>query len=187
MMSNNAGLARLLLLPLLGSILLLTGCAGVSGDLECNATTSDRCMTMGQANQKARQLSGDVAGKPAAAALPALVNPPPQASFTPPANTNALPARPTLVSPARPAATTAVRSAPAPTPFVNAGVSAVGLPSCPSGRCDSPGQVRAQRAVEGIAHVWVAPWVDTDDVFHQPGRVSFVVNDAKWQIPQSIQ
>ncbi|UHM93605.1 type IV conjugative transfer system lipoprotein TraV [Rahnella victoriana] len=171
---------RLLLLPLVGGALLLTGCAGVSGDLECNATTSDRCMTMGQANQKARQLTGDVAGKPAAAVLPALVNPPPQASVTPSATS---PGRPSVV---RPVATT-VRSAPAPKPFVTTGVSPVGLPSCPSGRCDSPGQVRAQRSVEGIAHVWVAPWVDTDDVFHQPGRVSFVVNDAKWQIPQSIQ
>lgn len=176
----------LLLLSAVCSVMLLTGCAGVSGDLECNATTSDRCMTMGQANQKARQLSGDVAGKPAAAALPALVNPPPQASVTPPANTNALPARPTVVSPARPAATTAVRSASAPKPFVTTGVSPVGLPSCPSGRCDNPGQVRAQRSVEGIAHVWVAPWVDTDDVFHQPGRVSFVASDAHWQIPTSI-
>lgn len=167
--------------------LLLTGCAGVSGDLECNATTSDRCMTMGQANQKARQLSGDVAGKPAAAALPALVNPPPQASVTPPVNPNALSAHSSMVTPARPAATTAVRSSSAPKPFVTTAVTPESLPSCPTGRCDSPGQVRAQRSAEGIAHVWVAPWVDTDDVFHQPGRVSFVVNDAKWQIPQSIQ
>ena len=179
---------RLLLLPLVGGALLLTGCAGVSGDLECNATTSDRCMTMGQANQKARQLSGDVAGKPAAAALSALVNPPPQVSATPAVASSALPARPIVVSPARPVATTApVRSASAPTPFVTTSVSQVSLPSCPTGRCDSPGQVRPQRSAEGIAHVWIAPWVDTDDVFHQPGRVSFVVNDAQWQIPQSIQ
>lgn len=171
---------QLLLLSAVCSVMLLAGCAGVSGDLECNATTSDRCMTMGQANQKARQLTGDVAGKPGAAVLPALVNPPPQVSVTPSAPS---PDRPSMV---RPVATT-VRSAPAPKPFVTTGVSPVGLPFCPSGRCDSPGQVRAQRSVEGIAHVWVAPWVDTDDVFHQPGRVSFVVNDARWQIPTSIQ
>lgn len=178
----------LFLLSIIFSAILLTGCAGVSGDLECNATTSDRCMTMGQANQKARQLSGDVAGKPAAAALPALVNPPPQASFTQLAPSSALPARPIVVSPARPVATTApLRSASAPTPFGPTRVTPVALPSCPTGRCDSPGQVRAQRTVEGIAHVWVAPWVDTDDVFHQPGRVSFVASDAHWQIPTSIK
>ncbi|WP_314723326.1 type IV conjugative transfer system lipoprotein TraV [Rahnella variigena] len=176
---------RLLLLPLVGGALLLTGCAGVSGDLECNATTSDRCMTMGQANQKARQLAGDVSGKPAAAALPALVNPPPQASATPPVKPSPLPARPAAVSTAHQVTTVSVHSAPVTKPFVTAAAS--GLSSCPTGRCDSPGQVRAQRSAEAIAHVWVAPWVDTDDVFHQPGRVSFVVNDAQWQIPQSIQ
>jgi len=176
---------RLLLLPLVGGALLLTGCAGVSGDLECNATTSDRCMTMGQANQKARQLAGDVSGKPAAAALPALVNPPPQASATPPVKPSPLPARPAAVSTANQVTTVSVRSAPVTKPFVTAAAS--GLSSCPTGRCDSPGQVRSQRSAEAIAHVWVAPWVDTDDVFHQPGRVSFVVNDAQWQIPQSIQ
>jgi conjugal transfer pilus assembly protein TraV len=178
---------RLLLLPLVGGALLLTGCAGVSGDLECNATTSDRCMTMGQANQKARQLSGDVAGKPAAAALPALVNPPPLASVTPSANSYALPARPVVASAVRPATPAPVRPTPLSRPLVTTSVTPLSLPSCPTGRCDSPGQVRAQRSAEGIAHVWIAPWVDTDDVFHQPGRVSFVVNDAKWQIPQSIQ
>lgn len=167
--------------------LLLTGCAGVSGDLECNATTSDRCMTMGQANQKARQLSGDVAGKPAAAALPALVNPPPLASVTPSANLYALPARPVVASAVHPATPAPVRPAPLSRPLVTTSVSPLSLSSCPTGRCDSPGQVRAQRSAEGIAHVWVAPWVDTDEVFHQPGRVSFVVNDAQWQIPQSIQ
>lgn len=178
---------RLLLLPLVGGALLLTGCAGVSGDLECNATTSDRCMTMGQANQKARQLSGDVAGKPAAAALPALVNPPPLASVTPSANSYALPARPVVASAVRPATPAPVRPAPLSRPLVTTSVTPLSLPSCLTGRCDSPGQVRPQRSAEGIAHVWIAPWVDTDDVFHQPGRVSFVVNDAKWQIPQSIQ
>lgn len=176
---------RLLLLPLVGGALLLTGCAGVSGDLECNATTSDRCMTMGQANQKARQLSGDVAGKPAAAALPALVNPPPQASATSPIKPSPLPARPAVVSTSRPVAMAPAHSVPVSKSFVTAAAS--GLSSCPTGRCDSPGQVRAQRSAEAIAHVWIAPWVDTDDVFHQPGRVSFVVNDAQWQIPQSIQ
>ncbi|MGA5657865.1 type IV conjugative transfer system lipoprotein TraV [Rahnella contaminans] len=175
----------LFLLSAVCGALLLTGCAGVSGDLECNATTSDRCMTMGQANQKARQLSGDVSGKPAAAAMPALVNPPLQTSATPPVKPSPLTARPAAVSIAHPVTTVPVRSAPVSKPFITVAVS--GLSSCPTGRCDSPGQVRAQRSAEAIAHVWIAPWVDTDDVFHQPGRVSFVVNDAQWQIPQSIQ
>lgn len=175
------------LLSAICGVWLLTGCAGVSGDLECNATTSDRCMTMGQANQKARQLSGDAAGKPAAGALPGLVNPPPQTSVTASVASSALPARPVVASAVRPAPPAPVRPAPLNRPLVTTSVTPLSLPSCPTGRCDGSGQVRVQRSAEAIAHVWIAPWVDTDDVFHQPGRVSFVVNDARWQIPTSIQ
>ncbi len=39
-----------LFIPLLGT-LLLSGCAGTSTEFECNATTSDTCMTMEQANE----------------------------------------------------------------------------------------------------------------------------------------
>ena len=44
-----------LFIPLLGT-LLLSGCAGTSTEFECNATTSDTCMTMKQANEKAKKL-----------------------------------------------------------------------------------------------------------------------------------
>ncbi len=46
-----------LFIPLLGT-LLLSGCAGTSTEFECNATTSDTCMTMEQANEKAKKLGG---------------------------------------------------------------------------------------------------------------------------------
>lgn len=56
-------------LMLAGGILLLSGCAGVKSDFDCDATTSDRCMTMSQANQLARDKTGsDAPGKPAAGA-----------------------------------------------------------------------------------------------------------------------
>jgi conjugal transfer pilus assembly protein TraV len=45
---------ELMLLIPLGSALLLTGCAGTETEFECNATTSDTCMTMEQANEKAK-------------------------------------------------------------------------------------------------------------------------------------
>ncbi len=41
-----------LFIPLLGT-LLLSGCAGTSTEFECNATTSDTCMTMSRPGQKA--------------------------------------------------------------------------------------------------------------------------------------
>lgn len=45
-----------LFIPLLGT-LLLSGCAGTNSDFECDATTSDTCMTMEQANEKAKNWS----------------------------------------------------------------------------------------------------------------------------------
>lgn len=59
-----------LFIPLLGT-LLLSGCAGTSTEFECNATTSDTCMTMEQANEKAKKLEQSSEAKPVAASLPA--------------------------------------------------------------------------------------------------------------------
>lgn len=51
-----------LFIPLLGT-LLLSGCAGTNSDFECDATTSDTCMTMEQANEKAKtEQSSEAAG-----------------------------------------------------------------------------------------------------------------------------
>lgn len=38
-------------------IALLTGCAGAKSDFECNATSSDSCMTIDAANNMARMKS----------------------------------------------------------------------------------------------------------------------------------
>lgn len=73
---------------LAGSALLLSGCAGVKSSFDCDATTSDTCMTMTKANQLARDKAAKQAGKQAAGGLPSLVNLPAQ-STTPP-----LPVRP---------------------------------------------------------------------------------------------
>ena len=60
-------------IPLLGT-LLLSGCAGTSTEFECNATTSDTCMTMEQANEKAKKLEQSSEAKPVAASLPRLAD-----------------------------------------------------------------------------------------------------------------
>lgn len=43
-----------------------------STEFECNATTSDTCMTMEQANEKAKKLEQSSEAKPVAASLPCL-------------------------------------------------------------------------------------------------------------------
>ncbi|EBV0230911.1 type IV conjugative transfer system protein TraV [Salmonella enterica subsp. salamae serovar Sofia] len=193
-------------LLLAGSALLLSGCAGVKSSFDCDATTSDTCMTMTKANQLARDKAAKQAGKPAAGGLPSLVNLPttsaagvPSASrstVSPPSGTRTVSATTTVsagtsagvntntatstLTP-RPVAVTPV------TPVSRTNVSAVtSAPSCQSVRCDNPGSVYPQRSQDQIATVWIAPWVDSDNAFHQPGRVSFVVSPADWVLPARV-
>jgi len=37
------------------------------------------------------------------------------------------------------------------------------------------------RTPESTAKVWVAPWVDGQDNFHEPGLLSFVVKSGEWR------
>lgn len=193
-------------LLLAGCALLLSGCAGVKSSFDCDATTSDTCMTMTKANQLARDKAAKQAGKPAAGGLPSLVNLPatsaagvPSASrsaVSPPSGTRTVSATPavsagtsagvktntaTSTLTPRPVAVTPV------TPVPHTNVSAVTpAPSCQSVRCDNPGSVHPQRSQDQIATVWIAPWVDSDNAFHQPGRVSFVVSPADWVLPARV-
>ncbi|MCF3840906.1 TraV family lipoprotein, partial [Salmonella enterica] len=59
-------------------------------------------------------------------------------------------------------------------------------PSCQSVRFDNPGSVHPQRSQYQIATDWIAPWVDSDNAFHQPGRGSVVVSPADWGLPARI-
>ena len=203
---------------LAGSVLLLSGCAGVKSSFDCDATTSDTCMTMTKANQLARDKTDKQAGKPAAGGLPSLVNLPPQANAQPvPVRSaismpSAVPAAaaPSVVSPltamsSRTQATAPVRSGGllSPRPVAGAQVSTtasrpvqttppvrtvtpVSALSCQTVRCDSPGSLPPGRSQDRIATVWIAPWVDSDNVFHQPGRVSFVADPSDWVLPSRV-
>lgn len=191
---------------LAGSVLLLTGCAGVKSSFDCDATTSDTCMTMTKANQLARDKAAKQAGKPAAGGLPSLVNlPATSAAVLPSASRSAVSTSSRIqVTSNKPAvsvdgATGKSTNAAAPTltprlvagtpvtpvsrPAVSVGNPA---PSCQTVRCDNPGSVHPQRSRDRIATVWIAPWVDSDNAFHQPGRVSFVVSPADWVLPARI-
>ncbi|EAT8443239.1 type IV conjugative transfer system protein TraV [Salmonella enterica subsp. enterica serovar Bonariensis] len=198
-------------LLLAGSALLLSGCAGVKSSFDCDATTSDTCMTMTKANQLARDKAAKQAGKPAAGGLPSLVNLPahsaaavPSASrsaVSPPSGTRTVSTTPavsagtsagvntntaTSTLTPRPVAGTPVTAAP-PSVVSRPVVSVVTpAPSCQSVRCDYPGAVHPQRSQDQTATVWIAPWVDSDNAFHQPGRVSFVVRPADWVLPSRI-
>lgn len=156
---------------LAGCALLLSGCAGVKSDFDCDATTSDRCMTMSQANQLARDKTGDAPGKQAAGAT---LSPAELPRTAPVVSSYNVPAQSVPTTPLSSSVTT------------GSTVTPVSVPSCSSVRCDGVGAVRAQRAGEQIATVWVAPWVDSSDAFHQPGRISFVTSGPAWVMPARI-
>jgi len=169
---------ELMLLIPLGSALLLTGCAGTETEFECNATTSDTCMTMQQANEKAKSLEESASAKPVAAALPQLAEGnfrtltsvshplPPQSRIsgyesasvpqTTVLNTRTIPVNTAVVSPA-------------------VYLSPVTLPG---------NYPRPLRKGEQTASLWIAPYIDSDDVYHQPATVLFVVTPSSWGQPR---
>jgi type IV conjugative transfer system lipoprotein TraV len=193
-------------LLLAGCALLLSGCAGVKSSFDCAATTSDTCMTMTKANQLARDKAAKQAGRPAAGGLPSLVNLPaasaaavPSASrsVVSPASGVQVTSNTSVVSAGTPTGinTNAAASTLTPRPVAVTPVTPVSRTnvsvvtpalSCQSVRCDNPGSVHPQRSQDQIATVWIAPWVDSDNAFHQPGRVSFVVSPADWVLPARV-
>ena len=160
---------------LLGAALLcsaLTGCAGLNSDFDCNKTATDQCLTTGEANKLAAQgkslddlTAEKTAKKPAGETLPALRNSAPVVNpFRPVsvAATGTTAARPLTTAPAKTSGSLATPSHATPVPV------------------NTAGRVPVQRIPDATQRLWIAPWVDTDDNFHQPAVVEFVKNKSHW-------
>ncbi|WP_440862639.1 type IV conjugative transfer system lipoprotein TraV [Symbiopectobacterium purcellii] len=168
----------------LGSILTLSGCAGTSSDFECNATTSDTCMTIEQANEKAKRLEEGNGVKPDVAALPRLA----EGDFrTVSAQPLAIPTAPITTI-----ATTSVGTPRQNAPFTRS-VAVTMPPAVTASYHPLPVSVstydmivdpRPLRVGEKTAGLWIAPYIDTQDVYHQPTRVFFVVKPSAWGQPR---
>lgn len=161
----------------------LTGCAGMNGDFDCNKTATDQCLTTAEANKLAAQgkslddlTAAKNVKKPAGETLPALRNTAPVVNSSRPvfaAATGAASApliapRPLAVAPG--AGTLSVAGLSNPANVRNA------IPAQPAGA----GRVPVQRIPDATQRLWIAPWVDTDDNFHQPAVVEFVKNKSHW-------
>ncbi|EBU4459571.1 type IV conjugative transfer system lipoprotein TraV [Salmonella enterica] len=170
---------------LMGAALLcsvLTGCAGMNSDFDCNKTATDQCLTTGEANKLAAQgkslddLTADKAAKkPAGETLPALRNVAPVVNTSRPVSVAATGSPSSkLIAPRPLAAVPAGTMQTGVTPRITS--SAVGQ-SVPA---NTAGRVQAQRIPDATQRLWIAPWVDTDDNFHQPSVVEFVKNKSHW-------
>ncbi|MBW1215819.1 type IV conjugative transfer system lipoprotein TraV [Pantoea allii] len=158
----------------------LTGCAGMNSDFDCNKTATDQCLTMSEASHladKGKSLddltaSREAGPKPAAEALatPGNVKPAidPNRKVTVPAFTPRAGGRSHLSSDALRASTIPVRTTSVPDGSIT--------PSDYSG----PGHVDAKRIPDATQRLWIAPWVDGEDSFHQPAVVEFVKKKSRW-------
>ncbi|MDU2401916.1 MAG: type IV conjugative transfer system lipoprotein TraV, partial [Klebsiella sp.] len=160
--------------------LLLTGCAGTETEFQCNATTSDTCMTMEQANEKAKLKEERSDAKPAAAGLPQLA----EGNFrTTSVNSYPLPPQPNLnrarVAAERVETEKRLQSLPVVKMSLPVVASTFTSPSTPPGNYPRP-----LRKGEETTSLWIAPYVDSDDVYHQPATVLFVVKPSAWGQPR---
>ncbi|CNI39921.1 type IV conjugative transfer system lipoprotein TraV [Yersinia pekkanenii] len=178
---------NILLTPLLGSVLLLTGCVGMNSDFTCNETVQDQCMTMEQANSKARfkqEGAGAIKGKPVSpVTLPAVVNPQPSSvpvtsRMAPATHSSSL-----LKTPAVPSTTHAQANAVTQvTPPVTTFRPSVAPQAVTVYRdtYSDIGMIPPIRQNASTSRLWVAAWVDEHDTYHQPSVVSFVVTPSHW-------
>ncbi|EDI0825345.1 type IV conjugative transfer system protein TraV [Salmonella enterica subsp. enterica serovar Muenster] len=162
-------------IPFCGA-LLLSGCAGTNSDFECTATTSDTCMTMEQANEKAKRLEQTEAVKPGAVSLPRLAEGNFRTTPVQVVSTGTPPVGKTVTAPRsgqKPSAPhplfTAVREVKTVAPVSTAS------PVVPP---------RPLRTGEQTAALWIAPYIDSQDIYHQPSGVFFVIKPSVWGKPR---
>ena len=158
----------------------LTGCAGMNSDFDCNKTATDQCLSMSDASHLASKHKSldDLSAEKEAAPKPAA-----EALATP---GNARPA----INPNRTVSVAGIAPRPVSGPAVSYGVShngtvsgrsvAVSSASVGSGNYSGPGQVDAKRIPDATQRLWIAPWVDEQDSFHQPAVVEFVKEKSRW-------
>lgn len=169
------------IVPLMGC-LLLSGCAGMNSDFDCDAKAQDKCMTMEEANQRARQMS-----------------PVTRSTETGPLPSQSLPRLGQAMVPVSPSPVTGVRAATRTPAQVKAGNIASSqistspqsagtrinpLPPSPVNSAQGWSDIGMQqptRVNATVGRLWVASWIDNNDNFYQPSVVSFVVKDDHWE------
>ncbi|MBW9309046.1 type IV conjugative transfer system protein TraV [Escherichia coli] len=150
-----------LFIPLLGT-LLLSGCAGTNSDFECDATTSDTCMTMEQANEKAKNWSSPQKQSRLRHHCRARLKELPDHVGAGRCGDNAVPQQACGDS-------TSEQKLLAPRPLFTAAREVKTVVPVSSVAPVTP--PRPLRTGEQTAALWIAPYIDNQDVYHQPSSV----------------
>lgn len=194
-------------LALIASAFLLSGCAGMNSEFSCGATAKDQCITMDEANNKARASSESAVKAttlPPLAARTATSLPPTSpsgravapeatpmpivavASATPSVAVNNAPSvNVTPIGPRNPfsgrsAVVPASGSVPA---SVNSALpAATPVRAAPTSGWNDIGMAPPVRQSASVARLWIAAWVDDGQVYHQPSVVSFEAKPAHWVV-----
>ncbi|EIA4658337.1 type IV conjugative transfer system lipoprotein TraV [Salmonella enterica] len=191
---------KILPFMLAGSVLLLSGCTGMKSEFDCADTALNGCLTMDEANNRARVKTE---GEKQQIRLPELAEIKPVTAVPPVVAAASVSSRSVSTAAQAPVATASVRAEPVNgtsprnpfrgdrslahpvvTPSATAApVSATGMTvastSAPSAWADT-GMQPPVRLPSGTARLWIAAWVDENLVHHQPSVVSFEVAPARW-------
>jgi len=163
---------------LLVSVLLLSGCAGMNTEFDCNKTATDQCLTMEQAQGLATQgKSLSDLNKDGSTTV--------KKSAIRPVDNKLLPNRPPVIKPyvnpinnSRSGVISAVGE--------NGGISNSNVhfdtvKVITRSNPNSAGTVDSVRYQDVTQRLWISPWVDKDDNFHQPSVVEFVKDKSQWK------
>lgn len=157
---------KILYLTPVALALLLSGCAGMKSEFDCDATASNSCMTMDEANNKARSVTENNTFR-----LQNTKTLPPLAESRVQQPGESLP-----FAVRTPADKTTVSVQPAYQASLSEKTEAV-TNSRPVTFPVSQNPVRLQAT---IARMWIAAWTDEQDIWHQPSLVAFEVTPSRW-------
>ncbi|MEG2992431.1 MAG: type IV conjugative transfer system lipoprotein TraV [Citrobacter sp.] len=188
-------------LALIASAFLLSGCAGMNSEFSCGATAKDQCITMDEANNKARASSESAVKattlpplaarasqslpptSPSGRAVAPVATPMPIAAVTSATPAVAVNHAPSMnVTPTGPRNPFSGRSAVVPASVNSVSPASTPARAAPTSGWADIGMAPPVRQSASVARLWIAAWVDEGQVYHQPSVVSFEAKPAHWVV-----
>ncbi|MEG2554313.1 MAG: type IV conjugative transfer system lipoprotein TraV [Hafnia sp.] len=188
-------------LALIASAFLLSGCAGMNSEFACGEGALDRCMTMDEANNKARASSESAVKatilpplaarasqslpptSPSGRVVAPVATPMPIAAVTSATPAVAVNHAPSMnVTPTGPRNPFSGRSAVVPASVNSVSPASTPARAAPTSGWADIGMAPPVRQSASVARLWIAAWVDEGQVYHQPSVVSFEAKPTHWVV-----